>query len=1182
MPNLNLNIQSVLGEDFITSDEVIVDNTKAGQVAVFRNPAKNGAVEALVLTTESQLEYLSHDSTSLTGWTLVPLSNASGQPIIASEVIAVATPGGLVDGFYIGADGALEHASLTPSGWTFNPVPEAPNGLSQLRAAFSPGASGNSVVIYACDNDGNVFIYYGAGGNWSGGTMPVGGPTSNITLALKDQGAGNLPSWMLTIVAASNYTLRPGGQGQDPVGTVIENSVAWIEGALALSNNTLIINPTSTKISQQSASRVLLNATHMAGAASTMIVTLELPPDPNQGALVGCLIDDPDQSYNTVPGTAFASAVVVESTDGFATVYGINSQMDLFVLRQVAFNAADMNPGFGASQTWGPVLQLDQGISRMYADQSISDAPALIGVDAAIGALHLYVMDPATSFWRIIPIHLPTSTQTPLNRWRTEITLFDENGCPLPNTELKVTASSSVDVEINGFYQVINETDGAAIQTNSLGKATIASLATSLTPPAFTVAAEGLAAQTHSPAGDINNYLAGKGSLIGKDAFDTAVFTQLKADASIDFQTALTAIQQCAGLVPQNGPPQQVSGAGHVSGSPVHLFTRIAGRTTHIPCGSRGEAEKLLRSDLSIASDWDDVWDKEKRFAGDVWHAIKAGVQDVQHVIVDTVSKSVTIYLKIEDDLVRLAAWAVKSVEDAMHAITGVFNWLKVKIDDVIDWFKAVFNFQAIWNTKEVIAQQLRAIPDYFNAQFADWSHKIDQNFFTNQRAKIDKYFQDLMAKYADQGLTSLPGWAPMGHKPDSTPVAGTATRQDLTGNVHANWFQDKLSSHAHDDPNLPTTGDDSSDPIHTFFNSAGESGAALLKAFKDFKDGVVSLFDVKNPASFETILISELLQLAQDLVDAILAIFDTLVQGLLALGELAMNGFADLLDHELKFGFVNDIYTWIAQRGASANSPSPTLTVKDLIALLAAFPATIIYNLATGGDKGPFPNGALPSGSGAATTCYAIPSHDVQKAFGTVAGVMTGIGGIWTMASDASPTAPQWISYASKGTTAIRLAFTHPGWLNWGPLQWAGVGAAAANLLWIGPAAFFINQSLDFTTTVKSNIMSLIPSSLNWEFDDLTKILSSVFGVASLGFTTASVMTTLCEGSIPPPLKTTAALAEGIVSPYSFLTMKEFVDDPEIGVFVVPLKLALDALGCFGGAALEVAGAFTEFQDPS
>ena len=81
----SLTYKTVLGQDFVTSDGVLIDTQLAGQVGSFRNPHKLNAVEALVLSnyngTKQQLCFLSR-ARSATGWTLTPVL-ANGKAITA-------------------------------------------------------------------------------------------------------------------------------------------------------------------------------------------------------------------------------------------------------------------------------------------------------------------------------------------------------------------------------------------------------------------------------------------------------------------------------------------------------------------------------------------------------------------------------------------------------------------------------------------------------------------------------------------------------------------------------------------------------------------------------------------------------------------------------------------------------------------------------------------------------------------------------------------------------------------------------------------------------------------------------------------------------------------------------------------------------------------------------------------
>ena len=80
-PSYTVTVTSQLSQDFVTSDQVVVDGGSTNQVAVFRNAAKGAAVEALVITETgagAALSYLCQTADSTTGWNLVALEDAGG------------------------------------------------------------------------------------------------------------------------------------------------------------------------------------------------------------------------------------------------------------------------------------------------------------------------------------------------------------------------------------------------------------------------------------------------------------------------------------------------------------------------------------------------------------------------------------------------------------------------------------------------------------------------------------------------------------------------------------------------------------------------------------------------------------------------------------------------------------------------------------------------------------------------------------------------------------------------------------------------------------------------------------------------------------------------------------------------------------------------------------------------
>jgi len=1167
-----LTYTSVLSQDFVTSSGVVVDTARPGQVGVFRNPTKNGAIEALVISDQAgqanQIFYLAQTAGSLTGWTLTPLVDGGGQPKFATEIITVGTTWGAVDAFYIGTGGHLTHTWLDatqPCGWVAPTViTGAPSSLSQLRVAFSPGAttSSGSLMVYAIDPTGTVFLYWSTIGAWSAATMPLGGKASSWTLALTDQS-----SWFLSMVASDGFSFRPGGSAHDPIGFVQQGWVAWANGTM--SGSGLGISGGGIDSGHHQVNQVLFNATNMEGTTSTMIVMLAGAKDGAGGHPASWLIEPgtTGQAYGTIAGTSFVDAAVVESSDGFVNLYAVDPLMNLFVVRQVTFAASDMSTGYGTTQTWGPVFQLDTEVARIYADPTPSDAPALMAADGELGALSLYYQDPTTSLWLTLPITLPSTTKLEINRWRTEVQVYDADGQPLAGASVAVTAASAVDLEINGQYVVIDSVQAATIVTNGFGTATFASLATSLTPPALTLTAAGAPATSVSPGRPVNDYLAGTGSLMGKPTFDvTAVSALAGPNSKVDPGTALDAIQKCATLG-QAGAGQakaRASMAAHrAGGTPVHVYTKAGG---HRAFATRAAADTFMASATAGASFWSDVWDDVTGFAGDVWHAINEGLHAVESIVIDFGAKAVQLWITVEGALVQLADWIVNTVEDALHAITSVFNWIEAEVGKVIDFLKMLFDFQAIWNTKTFMVGQLTALPTFLASQFTTWSNQLQQGFFAKNKALIDGYFDGLITRYTGQQFTQLPGWVPT-NQPASTatPQLGSATPSDLGNNVSGNWLQDKVVSNG--PASFGTIPTSANTPLDNFLQAMVDAGQDLFNAFLAFGQGFRALLNVSSLASFENVAISTFLTIAKDLVDTVIDLADALVQGLLALGQLAMDGFTAVMTMPLQLGFINDVYAWVAGKVGG----DPTMTMGDLLCLLLAFPTTIVWKLIAGVDTEPFPNGQAPGQLLAKDASAAT----IAQVFGTCAGVLTVVGGLWGFAGDAMEAPPTWFQYVGYGITGLHLVFTHPGFLDWATLEWTTTAIIAANLLWLGPVLYWTLGTAISTvlSDTSSEILGWLKAKgLTWEASDLTKLASSFVGLLLLGATVYGV----AMGNSPPILAT-AQIINGIASPFAFLTMTPVIATPVIGEIAEPLKLVLDLATSLGGGVLEVVSAWQE-----
>lgn len=1164
-----ITYDSVLSQDFVTSDQVIVDGSRAGQVAVFRNPHKGGAVEALVVTRDSELWYLAHDPGSLTGWSLTrPFGDSN--PTYVFEVIAFTTTWGAVDTFFVTTGGHFSHSYIdaTTGQWTKpTVVAGAPLSLSQLGVTFTPGATASSgaLAVYALAPKGKFFLYRGVAGSWAAGSWDLGGSATSWKVTLHDAS-----SWMLIMVAAEDFTVKNTGFIGLFGDKVKNGQIAWCWGQISDKGLTDV----SLKIDDVHETDRIFSATmHTAGSGAMMLLFLGGDHATNTPGPISAMLNPGTvaQNYGTLAGPTFVDATVATSSRATVDIFAIDADMNLFAIRQIGLDPQNMSAGYGDGQTFGPILQIDARIRRMYPGLSPGDAPTLIAVDGDIGALHLYVEDPNTHLWLVIPIRLPSSSSVELTRFRTEINVYDQNGQLMPAATLELAASSAVDIEYNGQFQVVDSSRHLTVMTNTLGKATFSSLATSLAAPAFTIAAAGLPTQApHSPSSPVNAYLAGNGALYGKPAFNADAVKQIAPSSQVDAATAHSAIQKVAQMG-QQGPTLRALAD---SPTPVHVFATVSGQATFRACATRAEADAFVRTSLGATNFWGNVWDS----AGDVWRAIGRGMHKVTCVVVDATRSVVQMVVRIGDSLVQLADLVIQSVEDAMHALAGVLSWIGAELEKAIDWLKNLFDFKAIWNTKEALKTRVLGLSGYVKGQAQEWGDQIGQAI-SHWKASVDANFA--RAASDSRAMKQLDGWPGMGKPPSATKsLAGSATPNDIAGNTSANWMLEKVSSNVPGEINGVSEPD--GEPFHNFIQSVLAVYHDVLSIFDTLFQGLVKLLNVNNVDSFEDIAVGTLLQLLKESADAAFDIANSFIQGILGLLAFAMDSLATLLTTSLDLGFLNRVYGWIAR----AAGGSPEMTLVDLVALVAAFPVTIVYKLIEGVDAEPFPGGELPL---TATMALGAPHPLVRRIFATVAGTISSLNALITAGSDiVGNQTPIWVSLISVGLSAIRQAFTHPSVIlsgisslgDWAPLVFSvSAVAALAAVEWAVSSSKLVLKIAEAAGALGKQLTSWLEEILrsysglaNVVLGDVTKLASSVIGFFLLVYTAASDAL-----DPPPPVKFASDLLEGVVMPFSFLTMTPIRDAEPYGELAVMLKLAIDVLAGVGGGALEIASAWVD-----
>ncbi|MFI8437796.1 hypothetical protein ACIGJO_29425 [Streptomyces sp. NPDC079020] len=935
---LQVNVSQVLSHDVVTADTIPVDTTSATPVAVFDNPASGGVpgntqAEALavVAAADSQTTQFAHiacDPSADSGWTM---RTPFGELVAAEVAAGVAYPDSsqaAVFGFLF--DGTTLHISqLQQDGLTWSgPQPVGSTSVSGLHTAYTPAGR---LVLYGADVDGNLATCY----------QPApGAPFTTTVCALPSPLAGD---FQLVLSDETSWTLVAdiGGEPMLVVGVLggseaRRSSLPEYTGTL----KQVVVGFWSPAVNTAVFALVDTDNTLNLWAQSPSITVVQPPAG---------------------PALSVASAVGHVSTDGTLNIYVQDTSLNLWVLHQdpvVPWND-DGTPN------WSPLIPLDNGIAGVASSGSPADAPTLFAIDAAIGSLRLHAQDPQTLMWRSGTVLTSSLNAYEVARYRTEVTVMDANGAPVPQYPVALAAargSSACELSC-GDATVTVGSDPVSLTTDALGKVTLAMLTTAgLAAPELTLTAEGLTeSAVVQPGSGVLTYLSGQGTLNPTNPGGPLP----QFDAGGD--TLAAAQVDGARLAPgATGSTAGVAAAAIQNTAMVGLGTTPPGtagfrlRTTGPSGTDSGPRFTVLRTPEELAralaeaggkpgSFWSDI----ERWAGDVWEGIKNGLIKIADTIVNVVDRIATLTVQIGEEIAAGISLAVAGLEQAAHFISGVFAWVEAEIDQVVKWLRALFDFGAIWRSKMALQYAMGQIPSLVKQFTAHYQSAAD-TWFASQKEVIGQAFGAAKETAGDTPYGGLPAYQ-LPPPSTTTVVAGGAASADFSQNVHHNWLQDKVSAQAPDDPGVtayqPVEG-----PWQAFAVHLSDAEGDFTGAMADLAGALQTL--IEHPENFTGQGISDLLGAVEGLVDTGLDLADTMVDAFAGLCDAAMDGLDDLLGQELEWGPLNTLWQWMA--GAAGYSYDGKLTVGALIALLAAFPTTVLYKLIEGVDTEPFPNGTF------------------------------------------------------------------------------------------------------------------------------------------------------------------------------------------------------------------------------
>jgi hypothetical protein len=1086
-------------------------------VAVFTNPASGGvpgnaAAEALAIVNTGhgrQLCHVARTADADGGWTATPLFGGQAAEQVAAGVAYAGTSDAAVCGLFV-HDGQLHFTSLgrDDAAWAA-PEPAGSSAARHLRVAYSPQGR---LVVYGGTAEGNLMTAYQReiGGAFVTSECAMDGALSggDFQLCMTDE-----QSWTVAAISGGKPVLITG-----ILGAARRSSIGPAPGL------------------DQEMKHVALGYWN-----STQNTLMFLLVDKDSSLRAWSQSQTTNQTrVQPIPNSSVVQATGHVSEDGSLHVYAVDANEQLWVLHQSPSRpwSDDGTPN------WAPLLALDRGVARVVSDMNPAAEPSLFALAAGDFSLRLHARDQQSRLWQSHTVLQRSAEAFEVARFRTEITIVDGNGVALPRHQVTVateSGGSSIDVWAAGSVQRIDD-KGLPLQTDALGRLTLAVMASEgLSCPRLVIESERLTSPiTVDPAGETHRYLAGEGTLHPTNpggalpVFDASGRTL--AAATVGGKTLAPGASD-PGMA--EAAAQAIRGAAAMGGGMPAVYGFAGSLQKHAPSFQSFQSADQLhahRMKAGLAApglggiDW-------AALAADIFEGIRNGVIAISEFVVDVANKTVDLVLKIAKWTEKVARLAFDGIEKIASFIAGVFHAVEAAVEKVVDWLKALFDFGAIWRTKMAIQEGLLGVPAYVK-KLAESAGTDASRWFADKKTQVEKAFGEMKAQYTGQQFNSSPNWQTPG-APGTSPLAGNASVSDFTSNTHHNWLQDKIASYSPD--KLDVADDSQSEPWTRFANHFQSAGEELTAALMKFKDAFLAV--IKDPSSFATVAIPALIDAAALLIEAMLDACAAAVDALAGIAVTAMAALKALLEAELPIPFLQTLFQWLAEQAGYPNDGK--LTAAAMISLAAAFPATLIYKLIEGVNVEPFPTGRFPSlQQGLLGVTMPRVCREIACIVKIVSFIPSSAGHILGEAK------PVWLTLVGLGFTAAAWVLEN-GYPELSGLQWATLGGAAANLLWIAPAAYFILETEN--AVLLENIKALK--------GDIMAVAFSLYGAFSL------TMGIVVDATTKVPLgQAIANILEPLPSLFSFLDLSPIRKNPELAPFAIGAQVVMTFVGAVGG----------------
>ena len=615
-----------------------------------------------------------------------------------------------------------------------------------------------------------------------------------------------------------------------------------------------------------------------------------------------------------VPSTIAANAVDLEARTcgGTTSVFGVSPAGQLFYAHCQAGSES-------TSQAWSPPVPLVGGIHHYaFFINAKAGNHVLFAHSKGQDVVEL-AQDPVTSEWMQRNILLPPAEINHIVSFNSFITKYHYRAGPAAlrhDAELSITATSPIGVYINEGYRVLKPGSPLPVKLDISGLLTIVQ-------PSETSSAVPY---------NISNQASGESTFHDPAAAVRFKFRDLKTVRDIESATCNQADGSTSSLIPLGTSYDDKRAL-------VEAFAQIDVGSKDLPKdGSRGPglangppANATFVGETTVTLSPGDFF---RAVASSIWEDIKSFTLKVVDGVVNVVAKIAgAIYHAVLD-----------CISSVTKAVEWVFSKVKVFVDDLIKWAGFIFNWSDIVRTHRVLK----------NVVFKYAKHSIGQ--ISSIESAIAGGLDDI-----DDKLRQWSGLPDRGGKLGDRAESGKDEKAGYSS-PQASWMGDQAASNltnaeleAQNKP-APEGWWAVLDELKKFVASEGDVVSKTIESIKsDIIEPYSSLTALQVVQRLIGVVGSLVVQSAKHIVVLVLRIIKILTDKVL-----------DDLDEPIKIPIISSLYRKIA---------GEELSILDLICLIAAAPATIIYKAVT--FQTPFPDNE--------STRALIDAHDylsIQKLF--------------------------------------------------------------------------------------------------------------------------------------------------------------------------------------------------------